>query len=683
MDEDFVQSHTDVRYDPELLLRCLTLGQLIKPSSSLPGVMRAATDILTHSATDEEKRVIAQLLKKRLSKLPSRRSLSRSTVKLDMATMCWWQHCMAHGMDLIGSLVADSSEQKAYNYMLSRFEYVSFSPEWTVQQRLAHNWSKSFVSTTLLSALLGYGEATFTRKLLAMWHVMQMKTGTDASFDKFRKCIIGSCTDQASTERKLADAPSLHKPAEVNSVLDRCQQGLLELEAADPDLYFFPRSLAATDPMHAIWNSFETAIKAVGTVDECIWATYVVQLRGILAFLGHRGRRQRWLSSRSLPEDAARAFAAWRYRLVDWKWQYMNDMWGTLSSTGEICLGNVDIEELKKPIDSNDDREEALDNASMNAIAVAAEDKDYYMTLTEAYFVFSQSVNRAHAWFTGCPCHDHIWMSDQSPEAKQAQFEAETGCKGCWRRGRRGSELARGYARKICQDVMGANSNRLQRRLRVLDPDRRIGLFHSLERMKRSWTEEIAAKLLYWERLPTLVLGVWPHDDQSQVIASRCVSEWNSLVDNGTSGRCNGITRHFVCNADSENVLAKQMRILDEKGISHDELQLACQEYNLLSTHSQRGEELHAQVKRQTLQLGRQALPSTVSAAINLPRNLELWEVRCFVLSVWFVHLPESLLSFSKLSAAVRRHASRTRKELAVHHAQSTQLFGQPVCGTR
>ena len=153
--------------------------------------------------------MIAQLLKKRLSKLPSRRPLSPSTVKLDMATMCWWRHCMAHGMDLIGSLVADSSEQKAYNYMLSRFEYVSFSPEWTVQQRLAHNWSTSFVPTTLSSALLGYGEATFTRKFLAMWHVMQMKTGTDACVDKFRKCIVGCCTDQALNRAEASRRPKL------------------------------------------------------------------------------------------------------------------------------------------------------------------------------------------------------------------------------------------------------------------------------------------------------------------------------------------------------------------------------------------------------------------------------------------------------------------------------------------
>ena len=60
----------------------------------------------------------------------------------------------------------------------------------------------------------------------------------------------------------------------------------------------------------------------------------------------------------------------------------MSDMWGSLSSSGEFFLANVDIAELKKPIDSNDDREEALDNASMAAIAAAAADKDFFMIQT-------------------------------------------------------------------------------------------------------------------------------------------------------------------------------------------------------------------------------------------------------------------------------------------------------------
>ena len=66
----------------------------------------------------------------------------------------------------------------------------------------------------------------------------------------------------------------------------------------------------------------------------------------------------------------------------------MNDMWGALSSSGALCFNNVDIAELKINIDFNDDREEALDHASMSAIASAAEDKAYFMTLTEAYFCF-------------------------------------------------------------------------------------------------------------------------------------------------------------------------------------------------------------------------------------------------------------------------------------------------------
>ena len=152
-----------------------------------------------------------------------------------------------------------------------------------------------------------------------MWNVFQMKTGSNKALNNFRNCIIGCNTDQASTERKLADALALHKTAEVNDVLGRCERGDLCVESADPDLYFYPRALAATDPMHTIWNSFEMAVKGKGTVDEHMWIDYKKQLRGILAFLGHRGRRQRWMSSQQLPPHQANTFASWRFLLVDWK----------------------------------------------------------------------------------------------------------------------------------------------------------------------------------------------------------------------------------------------------------------------------------------------------------------------------------------------------------------------------
>ena len=78
--------------------------------------------------------------------------------------MMWWQHGSNRGADLVGSLVADSSEHKQHNYVITKFEDVAFEPGWIVEQRLAHDWNKSFVSTELPAALLGYGEATFTRK---------------------------------------------------------------------------------------------------------------------------------------------------------------------------------------------------------------------------------------------------------------------------------------------------------------------------------------------------------------------------------------------------------------------------------------------------------------------------------------------------------------------------------------
>ena len=107
-----------------------------------------------------------------------------------------------------------------------------------------------------------------------MWHVFQMKTGSDNALNNFRNCSIGCSTGRDSTERKLGDAPAFHKPAAVNDVPDGCERGDFCVERADPDMYFYPRALAGTDPMHTIWNRFEMATKGKGTVDEQMWIDY-------------------------------------------------------------------------------------------------------------------------------------------------------------------------------------------------------------------------------------------------------------------------------------------------------------------------------------------------------------------------------------------------------------------------
>ena len=123
----------------------------------------------------------------------------------------------------------------------------------------------------------------------------------------------------------------------------------------------------------------------------------------------------------------------------------MHAMWTKLSEGCMFFLDTLDVAQLKRPVDTSDDREVALDNKALDAIAEAVGDRDFFACETEAFKIFSSAMSDCHRWLTGCPCHDHIWSrEDWSAGRQQQEFEKETGCKRCWRRGRRGSELARG-----------------------------------------------------------------------------------------------------------------------------------------------------------------------------------------------------------------------------------------------
>ena len=139
-------------------------------------------------------------------------------------------------------------------------------------------------------------------------------------------------------------------------------------------------------------------------------------------------------------------------------------MWTTLSEGGELFLETLDVDELEKPLDAAEDRDTALDSKDIAAIADAIGDRDYFYCETEAFRLFSEGVDEAHQWLTSCPCDDHIWSTEGlSRERQQQTFQHETGCKRCWRRGRRGSEIARGDFNVAIKRVLGKNSVRFQR----------------------------------------------------------------------------------------------------------------------------------------------------------------------------------------------------------------------------
>ena len=315
----------------------------------------------------------------------------------------------------------------------------------------------------------------------------------------------------------------------------------------------------------------------------------------------------------------------------------------------------------------------ALDNRDIQAIADAKSDRHLFNCQTEAFKLFSEVVDEAHQWLTSCPCHNHIWSRKEwSRWRQQQEFQRETGCKRCWRRGRRGSELARGDFDFVIEQALVKNSVRFQSLLALVEPARATRLVHTLEKMKRAWVEEVLDKVMGWKRLPWLLLGLWPEDERSQQVATECLSQWNQLENKDEADR---VTKAFMNDSDGENQLFEDLKRLDETGEASTGLMLRLKEYDLLMTHCQRVEQIHAEYKR-GFEAGMQC--ATLCANLNLCSNLQLfecWEAREFAKMMWNCHAASRLLKGCPVSSAIAVHAPQHQKNAAVYHALPVQLF--------
>ena len=163
---------------------------------------------------------------------------------------------------------------------------------------------------------------------------------------------------------------------------------------------------------------------------------------------------------------------SWPYRVVDWKWGYMEDVWQKWAACVERFFEVWD--EGKFETGSGvvpEGVDEFADSitpqvAQLLASVRTSGDVPWLSASSEAHAVFSRAVGAAVRWWSGCECHDHIWTSGESIGRQQEQFEEESGgLLFCGRRARRGSELARGKWKDLVQIVRTASSTELQRRL--------------------------------------------------------------------------------------------------------------------------------------------------------------------------------------------------------------------------
>ena len=153
--------------------------------------------------------------------------------------------------------------------------------------------------------------------------------------------------------------------------------------------------------------------------------------------------------------------------MVDWKWEYMEEAFARLTVIIDVFLISFNAESLRTPVGQLGGQSEGIDPKCIATIQKAVVDRKGFSALIEAFHVFARACGREAGWFTGCRCHDYIWRQRISDAAKLAQFREAAGynAEECMWRGRRASELARGYWKMMIERVGSASSGELHARL--------------------------------------------------------------------------------------------------------------------------------------------------------------------------------------------------------------------------
>ena len=655
------------RFEAPTLLKFLKFHAMLKPGTNIRSALALAASLLGDDPTFVENASVVDI--------PAKNTLRRAQVKVDLSLMLWSRHLWGHGYQATTCLLADSSEQNHYDYFCQRSDSIEIPPNLKDDERAQLDVRLHFRRSILPLAVVGYGETDLPHKVRAMLHVARLMTGSISALDAWRLSIRGMCTDQGA-ERGLCDIPFIADPSHVSQVLSDYQEKKIPMLCSEPSTFFFPKAVLITGPLHIVWNAFETAVKQSPS-----WPNYKETLAAILHLLGHQGLRTRFLETcfdRAEPGER-KYFYNWRYNVVDWKWEYMEEVFVRLSSCISTFLLRFDEEKIKAPVD----KETSADTIAPGCLAkikLAQSAHLVFSARTETLKIFAQAVGQSSRWFGGCSCHDHIWRNNLlSEREKKRLFEKETGGKvsECVWRGRRGSELARGHWRQMVSNVRRATSSELHIRLCSLDPQERGQLAAEFDRMKVLWCEEMSAKFTYWDAFPHRLFGLWPADSQSRRRAQAALEMWEQLPADEKTTKCHRVTYRLLHPA-SKSRFRPLIDKLAQTGIMDPALQNELQEVNMVATYEQRVEEIHARIFQLNHSVGASLKPPSTSARLRWGEHLRClsdWQCHIFVVQNWTRRHARELLAFCMDNAQFVRHAPQVDILYAVYHCLPAQLF--------
>ena len=338
-------------------------------------------------------------------------------------------------------------------------------------------------------------------------------------------------------------------------------------------------------------------------------------------------------------------FASFGSKVVDWKWEYMEDSFERLADGIDVFFSKLDVPKMQAPGGSQEGPQEVVIDGKCWVLLQATQqlNADKFSTLIELFNVFAGSVGHSARWHQGCPCHDHVWTRSDISEARKAQIMLEFSggvSSTCWRKGRRASELARGHAKELADGVKRATSYRLQQRLARLDDQDRKELLHIFKVLKSSWCEEFLEKSHYHTILPHLAAGLWPVDSGTPDVAKRMLEQWKA----SDAKTCHRVTWRLM-NPKSEYI--RGIRKASEGGLPGVTLALEAKRMNVASTVEQYLEESHARVGNIQMHPGRKAEPPRVSAYLRWGQNQQIlrgWVGRAYFKRAWQMHVLRHVL---------------------------------------
>ena len=513
---------------------------------------------------------------------------------------------------------------------------------------------------------LGSGEGDLPHKFHCLHHQMLLRTGGSKRLELYRWSRVAMLSDQG-TEKGLESVPYFE---DHERMVADVRSGTSAPLPSEPEKFYWPRMLGYSGPMHIVWNAFRSAIEG-----SALWDWFRSVFAAMLEVLGRKMMKRRFLALSSATPAQCKLFAGFGTKVVDWKWQYMEEQLERMSDCIELFWSILDVPKLQAPGGNQDENEVAIDGKCWAVLqATQALNSDKYSALVEMDNVFAGAVGRVGRWHKGCPCHDHIWCRSDITEARKAEIMLEESggvSSTCWRRGRRASELARGKAKDLADSVKAANSVRLQERLAPLNNEDREELLLVFRTKKRSWCEEFLEKSNYHTLLPHVAAGLWPVDSGSAAVAKSMLEQWQA-ADKKT---CHRVTWRLL-NSKSRFYLPICRAAKD--GYVNVHLALEAKHMNLAETCEQYLEESHARVHAIQLHPGTTSSPVYVCAQLRWPQNCKLfqsWVAFTFFRRLWRMRVLEHVLRPCDLSREFIRFRMRRDRIDSIYHSHPRQQF--------